>query len=192
MGLQQRIANYLEHELSLVLKSAGVNATVRRKLANKLAESGIEFKSKKSGRELVTVKDKGKKQPPEVIHYKPVAAAGLVASLVGGVLGAASWPLLGCAVVGCGASLQGIRGQVSPAEGALFWLICNSEDSCASREEARQLFNDACETCEGIIAEDFIPALQSLIRLGFINESAGKFRVVEKIYRLNTAHIFEN
>lgn len=192
MNLQQRIVNYLNDELSRIFKNTDINKSVRKTLASKLVDTAIEFKPSKSDRELVTIKDKGKKQPPEIIHYKPISAAGLVASLAGGVLGASSWPLLGFAVVSCGASLQGLRGRTSPAEGVLFWVICNSEDNCATREEAKLLFNEACNDCEGITTEDFTPALQSLIRLGFIKESSGKIVVVERIYRLNTAHIYES
>jgi hypothetical protein len=192
MNLQQRIVNYLNDELSQIFKNTDIDKSIRKTLASKLVETAIEFKPGKSDRELITIKDRGKKHPPEIIHYNPMAATGLVASLVGGVLGASSWPLLGCAVVGCGAALQGIRSQISPAEGMLFWVISNSEDNCATREEARQLFNEACKDCAGVTNEDFTSALQSLIRLGFIKELDGKNCVVERIYRLNTAHIYEN
>jgi hypothetical protein len=192
MKVQQRVVDYLDNELSLAFKNTGVSNVVRKALADKLAETAIEFKANKKDRELVTVKDKGKKQPPEIFHYKPIAAAGLVASFIGGIVGASNWAVLGCAVVYCGASFQRVRSQVSPAEGVLFWIICNSKNSCTSRDEARQLFNEACKDCEGITAEDFTPALNSLTRLGFIKESNNKFEVVERIYRLNTAHIFES
>jgi hypothetical protein len=78
--------NYLNNELSQVFKNTDINKSVRKTLASKLVETAIEFKSSKSDRDLVTIKAKGKKQPPEIIHYKPIAAVGLVASLVGGVL----------------------------------------------------------------------------------------------------------
>lgn len=190
--MRQQIERHLDKELILTFQNIQLDEVSRKKLSKMLANKGIDFKYKSTGK-LVTVKDKGKKRPPEIIHYKPIEVANIVANLLSVFLDPSNLVIIGSAVVDCCSSLRNIREKILLADGALFWAIYNSEGHCATGENAKKLFDDVCKYYDGVSSEDFTPALKNLLRLGIIKESAeGTFKVMEKVRILNTAHIFES
>lgn len=190
MNNKQNIADLFNEAIAHLLLGRASEADIQD-LARQLADSSIRIEVT-SPKELVTVK-KLKGQMPTVVHYNPLAAVRAAAHAFEAVVGltsAESAVLAGAAALSCGAALREIRSKVPAAESILFYVLCNSDDEL-SRERALSLFAEYCVDYPDVKLEDFAPALQGLLKSGFVSEQRDVLSLVELVYRTNLAPMFE-
>lgn len=120
-------------------------------------------------------------QTPLVVYYKPKRAAQLLVSIVGGVVGASSFILLGLAVISAILALEDIRTAASPAECLIFWILYSAEGHRLDRSSARERFCEELKSYQGIESADFEPALHALVRLGCLQETRGFVEIADKM-----------
>lgn len=175
--------------LAIVFSNHDIEDDDLKLLADHLSEKAVSARQAGS-KELVTIK-KLKGKNPEVIYYSPREAARLIASACAAVANPTSVILLGAAVLSCGIALRGLRQAAPPGESALFWLICNCENQQVSREEASRLFLEYCQNTNEVRLEDFAPALQGLLKSGFLREEGNVLQVVKVILRVNLPSLID-
>jgi hypothetical protein len=174
-----QLAELFSHELEGVFQAAELTESQRRTKSREFVTAATTVLDR-SIDWLITVElDEGKL--PQVVQYDAVAAAGFLAGLIGGVVGAAHWLLLACAVVACLASLKGLRHTVSRAQGILFWTVYEKPRHSASRTQAEARFAALCQAEDGVQPADFGAALQGLLDLGCIKEHEGRLTVDEVV-----------
>jgi hypothetical protein len=148
-------------------------------LAKRIASEAIEVRSQADGK-LISISE-GASNKPQVIHYNPRAAATVVLSAVAGVAGA-SIPWLWALIVLTGLiALRDLQYRATPAESILFVKLYDSDGHSATREDARDRFNRACEGVNGVSPEDFPVALNGLMTLGCVQEADGLIYVKETV-----------
>jgi hypothetical protein len=190
MNNKQNIADVFNDAIAPLLLGR-VSESEIRDLARQLADSSVRIEVTRQ-KELVTVK-KVKGQVPTVIHYNPLAAVRAAAHAFEAVVeltSAETAVLAGAAALSCGAALREIRHKVPAAESILFYVLCNSDDEL-SRERAINLFAEYCVDYPDVKLEDFAPALQGLLKSGFVSEQRNVLSLVEPVYRTNLAPMFE-
>lgn len=179
MDTSEQIARLFFEQISGALQAAGKTEAEQRFASKALVDAAVTFLPPEKDHLVVAELQNG--ELTQVVHFNPVAAISLLASLLGGVIGAGSTIALACAVVGCLASLKELRDSVPRAQGVLFLAVYESPKHIASRKQAEQRFNELCESDHGVRAEDFASALQGLLTLGCIKEVEGGLKVVERV-----------
>lgn len=190
MNTKENLVADLRRVVEAVFEDQRIDELVLDSLAEEIAEKAVGIKPTVSG-ELVTVK-KLKGHAPEIVHYSPIEAARVIAHVIEAVADPTNFVLLGSAVISCGVALTGLRKVAPPAESTLFWVICNCDNNRASRDKALELFQESCKSYDTIRPEDFAPALDGLLKWGFIREDKETLSVVERIHRSNLASIIDS
>jgi hypothetical protein len=190
MSNNEKMAGEFYNALLVVLTDRAIDDAIIKKIAADLAANAVGSASR-GRKKLMTVK-KTKGKIPTVVYYNPIAAIRAIAHAIEAIADPTNYILAGAAAISCGAALREMRRVVTPAEGALFWLLCNCENYQAGRGTASDMFSDFCEGYQEIKAEDFTSALQSLLTSEFISEDKNNtLHVVERVYRSNIAPIYE-
>jgi len=119
--------------------------------------------------------------PGRIIKFNLLAAAGLVASLVGGIAGATNPLILGSVIVSSITSLTGLFEKTTPSEGALFWIIYEMENHEGNLEDIQSQFITISNQLIEIEPDDFRPALRKLLDIGAIEQQGNLLKVIEKL-----------
>jgi hypothetical protein len=172
---QDHLANLVFDGLGQVCQAVGSTESEQRSASKGLVEVATSILGP-SDRYLMVAKVQAA-ELQQAVYYDPVAATGFIAGLIGGIIGAANPVVVGCAVVGCLASLKGLRKAISRAEGILFWTVYERPHHVVPRKQAEGRFKELCESEDGVQPADFSAALQGLLDLGCIEESEGNLSV---------------
>jgi hypothetical protein len=119
--------------------------------------------------------------PTRLIKFNLLAAAGFLASLVGGIAGANNPVILGSVIVSSVASLTGLVEQTTRAEGVLFWAIYGIDGHQGKRSKVRARFNALSQQSSEVEAADFPAALRELIDIGIIEQQGDLLKVADKL-----------
>jgi hypothetical protein len=179
MDTSEQTAHLFFEQISGVLQAAGKTEAEQRFASKALVDAAVTFLPPEKDHLVVAELLNG--ELTQVVHFNPVAAIGLLANLVGGMIGAESAVALACAVVGCLASLKELRDSVPRAQGVLLLAVYESTNHIASRKQAERRFNELCELDDRVRAEDFESALQGLLTLGCIKETTSGLQVVDHV-----------
>ena len=119
--------------------------------------------------------------PSRLIKFNLLAAAGFLASLVGGIAGANNPVILGSVIVSSVAALTGLVEQTTRAEGVLFWSIYGMDEHQGKRNEVRARFNELSKQSSEVEAADFYAALRELIDIGIVQQQGELLKVTDKL-----------
>jgi hypothetical protein len=115
-----------------------------------------------SEHELIAVEPKGDETPPNLVRFRPRAAAKIAASFLAGALGATSPLVLGTAVIYFLLACDELVTKASDAEAVLFWIVFMSEGHAISRATAEDRFAAECRQY-GLAATEFAGAADGLV-----------------------------
>lgn len=130
---------------------------------------------------IVEVKDEDVSQ---VIKFDLLAAAGFVASLIGGVGGADNPLLLGAFIISSVSSFLGLFNQASSAEALLFWVLYNMVGHKGDRKMVQKNFESLCKESEEVEVADFFAALQRLMEMGVIKQRDNLLEIADKLVHI--------
>lgn len=147
-------------------------------LAAKFVQESFTFEE--STRDLLAVEIKDN-AATHLIEVNLLSAAGFVASVIGGIAGAANPVLLVCAILSSIASLSSLFDEASHAEGLLFWILYKRDQHTGKRVELQTKFSDMSTSIPEVGPGDFHSALSGLLDMGVIRQRGSSLEIAEKL-----------